>query len=96
MCCLPGINRRNLAARTGIPNTILSLLITDPRKLFVKMSFHLSADNIHLVDDHILRASLRREDGEFQDAEIDLNSFIGNEDGMIHWDGRGQYTRINL
>lgn len=60
------------------------------------MSFHLSADNIHLVDDHILRASLRREDGEYQDAEIDLNSFIGNEDGMIHWDGRGQYARINL
>jgi hypothetical protein len=54
------------------------------------MSFHLSAENIHLVGDHILRASLRREDGEYQDAEIDLNFFIGNEDGIVHWDGRGK------
>ncbi|TGO35626.1 hypothetical protein BHYA_0152g00250 [Botrytis hyacinthi] len=51
------------------------------------MSFHLSAEDIRIDDNHILRARLRNENGDWQDAEIDLNQHIGNEDGMIHWDG---------
>lgn len=46
------------------------------------MSFHESAVDIRLEDEHILKARLRNEDGEEQDAEINLNDFIGNDDGM--------------
>ena len=56
------------------------------------MSFHLSAEDIRIDDNHILRARLRNENGDWEDAEIDLNEHIGNEDGMIHWDGVSTYN----
>lgn len=48
------------------------------------MSFHYTAEegSIRVEDNHILRARLQRADGEWQDAEIDLNQYIGNENGM--------------
>merc|ERR1712137_522472 len=52
-------------------------------------NFFQTAQNIRLEDRHILRASLQRVDGEWQDAEIDLNQFIGNEDGHFQWDSAG-------
>ncbi|EKG18721.1 Cyanovirin-N [Macrophomina phaseolina MS6] len=52
------------------------------------MSFHLSAEDIRIEDNHILKARLRTESGDWNDAEIDLNNHLGNQDGMIHWDGR--------
>ncbi|KAL1625500.1 hypothetical protein SLS56_007322 [Neofusicoccum ribis] len=52
------------------------------------MSFHLSAEDIRIEDNHILKARLRTEGGDWNDAEIDLNQHLGNQDGMIHWDGR--------
>jgi hypothetical protein len=48
------------------------------------MTFHYSAEDIRVDDGHILRARLQRGDGEWQDAEIDLDQFIGNIDGMWH------------
>ncbi|ESZ96272.1 hypothetical protein SBOR_3327 [Sclerotinia borealis F-4128] len=51
------------------------------------MSFHLSAEEIRIDDNHILRARLRNENGDWEDAEIDLNQHLGNQEGMIHWDG---------
>jgi hypothetical protein len=45
------------------------------------MSFHLSAQNVRVEDGHILRATLANVDGEWVDAELDLNSIIGNSDG---------------
>ena len=48
------------------------------------MTFHYSAEDIRVDDGHILRARLQRADGEWQDAEIDLDQFIGNVDGMYH------------
>ena len=45
------------------------------------MSFHLSAEDIEIRDNHILWARLRNEDGELQDSEIDLDQFLGNDDG---------------
>ncbi|PQE23846.1 Cyanovirin-N protein [Rutstroemia sp. NJR-2017a BBW] len=51
-------------------------------------SFHLSAEDIRVDDNHILRARLRNENGEMVDAELDLNTCLGNDNGMIHWDGR--------
>lgn len=46
------------------------------------MSFALSAQETRVDDGHILRARLQREDGEWVDAEIDLNDFVGNNEGM--------------
>ncbi|KAE8330981.1 Cyanovirin-N [Aspergillus sergii] len=51
------------------------------------MSFHLSAEDIEIKDNHILFARLRNGDGELQDAEIDLDEFLGNNDGHFEWDG---------
>lgn len=45
------------------------------------MSFHTSAQYIRVDDNHILRARLSNEDGNFVDAEIDLDQFIGNSNG---------------
>lgn len=59
------------------------------------MSFHLSAEDIRIDDNHILRARLRTEGGDWNDSEFDLNTVLGNQDGMIHWDGRGTYLRKN-
>lgn len=47
------------------------------------MSFHYTAEegSIRVEDNHILKARLQRADGEWQDAEIDLNNHIGNDNG---------------
>ena len=45
------------------------------------MSFHLSAEDIEIKDNHILFARLRNEEGELQESEIDLDEFLGNNDG---------------
>ena len=47
------------------------------------MSFQTSAQNIRVDDGHILRAQLQNEDGQFVDAEIDLNRFVGNDNGSV-------------
>ncbi|KAL5114123.1 hypothetical protein ACEQ8H_008007 [Pleosporales sp. CAS-2024a] len=52
------------------------------------MSFHYSAEDIRVDDGHLLRARLRRADGEWNDAEIDLNNHIGNDNGTFVWDGQ--------
>lgn len=48
------------------------------------MSFHLSAEDARIEsrDGHTyLLARLRREDGEWNDAEFDLDTVLGNNDG---------------
>ncbi|RYO96118.1 hypothetical protein DL763_003408 [Monosporascus cannonballus] len=52
------------------------------------MSFHISAEDIAVHDGHILRARLRNEGGELVDAEIDLDEFIGNDNGRFDWSGK--------
>lgn len=47
------------------------------------MSFHESATDIELDDDHILKATLRNEDGDEDESELDLNEIIGNNNGMF-------------
>lgn len=56
------------------------------------MSFHTSAENIRVEDDHILKAELLNEDGEPNETEIDLNEFLGNNDGAFEWGGQGLST----
>lgn len=45
------------------------------------MTFHYSAEDIRVDDGHILRARLQRGDGEWNDAEIDLDQHLGNDNG---------------
>ncbi|KAH6871768.1 Cyanovirin-N [Thelonectria olida] len=52
------------------------------------MSFHLSAEDITLEDGHILRARLADVDGNWQDAQLDLDYYIGNIDGSFEWGGQ--------
>ncbi|OJI99725.1 hypothetical protein ASPVEDRAFT_39102 [Aspergillus versicolor CBS 583.65] len=53
------------------------------------MSFHASAQNIRLEDDHILVADLLNEDEEYVEARFDLNEILGNSDGHFEWEGAG-------
>lgn len=47
------------------------------------MSFHESAANIRLEDDHFLVAELQNEDGEYVEARFDLDDILGNSDGKF-------------
>lgn len=47
------------------------------------MSFHLTGQQIRVEDNHILVASLQNEDGEWIDSSIDLDQFVGNDNGML-------------
>lgn len=49
----------------------------------ITMSFHLTAESLRLEEKHILVAQLRNADGELVDSSIDLNTIIGNVDGML-------------
>ena len=63
--------------------TTKHLLPTPPNNT-IKMSFHLSAEDARIEsrDGHTyLLARLRREDGEWNDAEFDLDTVLGNNDG---------------
>ncbi|KAJ5851394.1 uncharacterized protein N7529_010779 [Penicillium soppii] len=53
------------------------------------MSFHQSATNIELEDDHILKATLRNEEGDEHDSTLNLNDVIGNNNGEFLWGGGG-------
>lgn len=50
------------------------------------MSFHLTAEDIVIEDNHILKAQLRNEDDELVESTIDLNEHLGNNGGM-HFHG---------
>ncbi|KAI1480999.1 hypothetical protein K445DRAFT_322672 [Daldinia sp. EC12] len=50
-------------------------------------NFYVSSTDIRVDDNHILRARLRTEDGGEVDSEIDLNQFIGNNNGRFEWGG---------
>lgn len=45
------------------------------------MSFHLTAQDIRVEDNHILVALLQNDDGEWNESAIDLDQFIGNDNG---------------
>ncbi|OJJ86772.1 CVNH domain-containing protein [Aspergillus glaucus CBS 516.65] len=51
------------------------------------MSFHLTAEDIVIEDNHILKAQLRNGDDELVESTIDLNEHLGNNGGNFHWDG---------
>ena len=46
------------------------------------MSFHKSARNIHLDQDgHTLRAELQDSQGNWKAASVDMDKYLGNENG---------------
>ena len=51
------------------------------------VNFHLSSQDIELQDGHILVAKCANSDGEYVDAQLDLNYYIGNNDGSFEWGG---------
>ncbi|EAU31002.1 conserved hypothetical protein [Aspergillus terreus NIH2624] len=52
------------------------------------MSFHERAEDIRVDDGHILVARLANGDGDFQEASIDLDRFLGNSEGSFEWGGQ--------
>lgn len=61
-----------------------------------KMSnFHHTAEgpSIHVHEGRFLRCRIAREDGEYVDAEMDLNCCIGNDNGRFQWGGQSKSTR---
>lgn len=46
------------------------------------MSFHVTAQEVRVDDKHVLVAQLQNEGGEYIDATLDLNQFLGNNNGM--------------
>jgi hypothetical protein len=55
------------------------------------MSFMQSASEVHLVDGHILTAVLTMSDGNRSESNLDLDMFIGNDDGWFMWDGDSKF-----
>jgi len=55
------------------------------------MSFANSAHDVHLNEPngHILVAQLYDANGELKEAEIDLDDYIGNDDGHFQWGAEG-------
>ncbi|CAG8315683.1 unnamed protein product [Penicillium salamii] len=69
-------------------NSLHSLLCILLSQIHI-MSFHESSTDIELDDDHILKATLRDENGDEQKSELNLNEIIGNNDGQFAWGGGG-------
>lgn len=46
-------------------------------------NFHLTCEmpSVHVDEGRILRCRVAREDGDFVDAQVDLNGCIGNDNG---------------
>jgi hypothetical protein len=50
--------------------------------------FNLSAQDVH-VEGTVLKARLSDTEGNWKDAELNLNDIIGNDDGRFEWGGSG-------
>lgn len=57
-------------------------------------NFHLSAEDISLEDGHILHAKVANEEGEFLDSQLDLDYYIGNDDGNFQWGGESKHLLL--
>ncbi|KAF9570364.1 hypothetical protein EC968_001865 [Mortierella alpina] len=50
-------------------------------------NFTETSKNIRITGGHLLQATCQTKDGGYKDSTLDLNDFIGNEDGNFQWDG---------
>lgn len=55
------------------------------------MSFQASSRDFFLEDGHILFANVCDREGNWYESRIDLDRFIGNQDGWFMWDGVSTY-----
>ena len=46
-------------------------------------AFHLTATDVRIEDGHLLVASLQYGDDEWQESTIDLDQYIGNDEGKL-------------
>ncbi|KAI1063243.1 hypothetical protein LB507_005718 [Fusarium sp. FIESC RH6] len=53
------------------------------------VNFHESSQNIWLEDGHILHAECGNGEGEYVESTLDLDYYIGNNDGAFQWGGEG-------
>lgn len=54
------------------------------------MSFQGSAEDISVDENGILRAKLFNAGGDAVDAEFDLNTILGNDNGSFQWGGESK------
>ncbi|CAM1510204.1 Fc.00g005390.m01.CDS01 [Cosmosporella sp. VM-42] len=52
-------------------------------------NFHLSAEDISLEDGHILHANVGNGEGDLVESQLDLNYYIGNDNGSFRWGSAG-------
>ncbi|KAH6853820.1 Cyanovirin-N [Chaetomium sp. MPI-CAGE-AT-0009] len=50
-------------------------------------SFHHSAEDVRLDYGHMLWARLRNAEGQWVETVVDLNEYLGNDDGRFKWGG---------
>ncbi|KAF9174867.1 hypothetical protein BGX21_010660 [Mortierella sp. AD011] len=50
------------------------------------MSFSTTSTNVRLEDGHILVATCTDADGNSHESKLDLDDFIGNDNGWFAWD----------
>lgn len=68
----------------------VEVLITSPQEVVPQSYIH-SSRNVRLESKapNVLRAELKRNDNSWRDAAINLDSFLGNIDGVFTWDKKG-------
>ncbi|CZS83503.1 unnamed protein product [Fusarium graminearum] len=62
-------------------------------------NFHESSNNIWLEDGHILHAECGNGEGDYVESTLDLDYYIGNDDGSFSWGGEnfsGSASNITL
>ncbi|KAM3068925.1 hypothetical protein ACMFMG_004099 [Clarireedia jacksonii] len=84
LSCSPSPHSQSI---TTTNSSILQSFFQTTKFKMEAQGFNHSAEDIRIDDKHILRARLRKEDGGWNDAQFDLDRVLGNENGMIHWDG---------
>ena len=73
-------NTPGLDTAQPVPKPIISLA----------MNFHLGTKNVRLQNGHYLIASISV-DGNWEDATLDLDLYIGNNNGSLSWGGCSEY-----
>ncbi|KAF4962173.1 hypothetical protein FSARC_9747 [Fusarium sarcochroum] len=53
------------------------------------VNFHESSEDIRLEDGHILIANCGNGEGDYVESTLDLDYYIGNDDGSFQWGGEG-------
>lgn len=60
------------------------------------VNFHESSQNIWLEDGHILHAECGNGEDEYVESTLDLDYYIGNNDGSFQWGGESKSTTTRV